>query len=474
MKKCMFIAVAVIAVLSSCTKNNDDFGGGAFFNPDKLVFTATMEGYDQTKATFNDSIWCAEWEVGDKISINGYLYSAQSAGTTTTFVADGDDTPDSSYMAFFPAPVGNTGLPANVREVWKDGKFNMPMYAASLDTTLLSFKNICGVLKITVKDDQLDKVKSIRVSSTNCATSGQFSIISDTLYLDNPDSIANAVTVTYTKAVTTDSIGKAFYVAIPPQAYKNLKIELSSDSINFIRCMTVNKGIEIKRNNIYPIFFADNEPAKRGTAKAFIDGDSVDVNWVQLWKDGPKFAEYNIGATWYGEDGGLYCCGGTKKFGENNWSNDHYVNTNKEIVSSLPDGNDTAKKLWGSNWRMPTIDEFRELAYKCVFSGRFVYSQNVSLWGANITGKGYYADNSIYLPAAGYVNSSKDVVYERTLTGCYWTSSLSVYEYSKDKITNGMFLRFMVDRAAFTSRPSIGNNGRSLDCGQSVRAVLNE
>lgn len=37
------------------------------------------------------------------------------------------------------------------------------------------------------------------------------------------------------------------------------------------------------------------EAAKAGQAKARINGEERDVNWVQLWADGPRWAEYNIG-----------------------------------------------------------------------------------------------------------------------------------------------------------------------------------
>ncbi len=43
------------------------------------------------------------------------------------------------------------------------------------------------------------------------------------------------------------------------------------------------------------------------TGKAYATGPDCDVNWVQLWKNGPKFAEYNVGATSVTDYGGYYC-----------------------------------------------------------------------------------------------------------------------------------------------------------------------
>ena len=39
--------------------------------------------------------------------------------------------------------------------------------------------------------------------------------------------------------------------------------------------------------------------------------DNIYVPWVRLWKGGPKFAVYNVGATSATEYGGYYTWGGT-------------------------------------------------------------------------------------------------------------------------------------------------------------------
>ena len=103
---------------------------------------------------------------------------------------------------------------------------------------------------------------------------------------------------------------------------------------------------------------------------ATIDGHEVHVKWVQLWENGPKFAEYNVGVT----DGnaesfdGYYTWGGTYKNGVGiTWTDDH--NTSNTGSGNLSSSDDTAAKLWGSNWRMPTKDELEGLLdeTKCTF-----------------------------------------------------------------------------------------------------------
>lgn len=71
---------------------------------------------------------------------------------------------------------------------------------------------------------------------------------------------------------------------------------------------------------------------------------------------------------------------------------------------------DVAHQKWGGNWRMPTIDEFRELIDKCDWE-----------WD----GDGYIVTgpngNSIFLPAAGL--RYEDELYGNGSYGDYWSST---------------------------------------------------
>ena len=309
MKKLFFMAVAAIAALSSCTSDND-LELNKNTGKEALTFTATMEDSEATRATYDNTNLCAAWEVGDQISINGKIYSAQAAGTTSTFTADGEGATGTTYNAYFPADLydGTTAtLPANVSETWTDGKFNMPMYAES-ETTTLAFKNLCGVLKITVTSDQLASVKCITVSSSYCATSGAFTVDANkAAVLTNASNTANTVTVTYTAAVTTDATGKVFYVAIPAQTYKNLSIAVSDGTTT--KSMTTKKdaNILVERNKIYPITFKDNSvpPAPTGALSGMFsvsDTKQVYFSKGNLYYDGSAFKfednQYSIATGW--------------------------------------------------------------------------------------------------------------------------------------------------------------------------------
>ena len=151
--------------------------------------------------------------------------------------------------------------------------------------------------------------------------------------------------------------------------------------------------------------------ATTGTAKATIGSSEVDVNWVQLWKDGPKFAEYNVGAANNkAEDYGGYYCWGSSIDKD---SNGAY----KSGTDALTGDSDTATKLWGSNWRMPTQAELQALLANC--DAQWTTVGGVS--GRKFTGKGDYSSNSVFLPVAGYCYRGS--VRDQGSNGYYWSST---------------------------------------------------
>ena len=404
MKKLYFMAVAAIAALSSCTSDND-LEMNKNTGKEALTFTATMEDAgEDTRATFNTTYKCAAWEVGDQISINGKAYIAQSAGTTTTFKATttGQEASGPKFSAYFACEYdGETAtLPSSITETWKEGQFNMPMYATST-TTDLAFKNLCGVLKITVSQSQMAKVKSITVSSANCATSGAFTVNEDAAVLTDASTVANTVTVTYSEAVTVAEAGTAFYVAVPAQTYRNLQIAVSDGTHTKGMCTKYGVDVVIGRNKIYPITFTQNA--------AYANGIGY-VRCVQLWDGGPKFAEINMGASSPEEYGDYYAWGETETkdiydWSTYKWCNGDYNNLTKYNDDSyygtvdnktvLDPEDDVAQVKWGGNWRMPMDAEIYELRENCIWEWTTQNGKN----GYKVTSK--KNGNSIFLPAAG-------------------------------------------------------------------------
>ncbi len=87
---------------------------------------------------------------------------------------------------------------------------------------------------------------------------------------------------------------------------------------------------------------------------------------------------------------------------------------NKRI---LEPADDAATVNWGSEWRMPTIDEALELIRECTWT----WTTQKEVNGCLVTGPN---GKSIFMPAAGcWFNDIHDV---EQYQGSYWTSSLSV------------------------------------------------
>ena len=189
-------------------------------------------------------------------------------------------------------------------------------------------------------------------------------------------------------------------------------------------------------------------PPTTGTAKR---KDNIDVNWVQLWKGGPKFAEYNVGATSATEYGGYYAWGGSQD----------KVDDHAKKLSYLPSAYDAATKLWGSNWRMPTQAELQALLDNCDVQWTNDYKgDGTNIKGTIFTGKQgtAFASNSVFLPAAGncYVGS----VNYQGIYGDYWSSTATA--------NGGNALLLTFDSGS----QNVCDDGRYF--GFSVRAVLAE
>lgn len=92
---------------------------------------------------------------------------------------------------------------------------------------------------------------------------------------------------------------------------------------------------------------------------------------------------------------------------------------------------DAATANWGKEWQMPTSMDFYELANHTVWTWQDANQSPQGIAGYLITGKGAYADRSIFLPAAGYSVSGQ--LKGRNTVGYYW--SASPYKNSLEQAT---------------------------------------
>ena len=183
---------------------------------------------------------------------------------------------------------------------------------------------------------------------------------------------------------------------------------------------------------------------------------------VQLWEGGPYWATTNIGAEnpedygyyfWWGDtvgytrsggtwrrttwkEGGYYYSGVTwvsstgQQMSSSPFSESSYPTYNKsnsalqsagwiDSTGNLVPEHDAAHVHWGGDWRMPTDAEISALISNCTTT----WTTRNGVYGRLVTGKGAYADRSIFLPAAGSGYDSE--LDDPGSNGGYWSSTPS-------------------------------------------------
>ena len=319
----------------------------------------------------------------------------------------------------------------------------MLMIGESDDYNSLQFKNVCAYVKVRPQFD----CTTIRLTSKGAES------LAGTVTFDYNDG-APTVSVTangVSKVTLTGTIkgGNTYYIAVSPATLE------SGFTIRFITADAIyekstTKALALTRNKVINLgSFATSDlnlVPITGTEKRT---GGIDVNWVQLWTNGPKFAEYNVGATSKTEYGGYYTWGGTYPNGDN-----ITANTTRNLgTENLTGNDDTATALWGENWRMPTRAELQALLDNCDMKGTNVDGVN----GRVFTGRDEYKNNSVFLPATGRCDlgfQGIGHVSDQGSVGCYWSSTPSTTD-SAYELENSM-------------------NSRWRDWGMSVRAVLAE
>ena len=193
-----------------------------------------------------------------------------------------------------------------------------------------------------------------------------------------------------------------------------------------------------------------------------------DIGGVQLWEGGPYWAECNVGASepegygyyfWWGDmvgykrenDAWVATDGSTSSFSfiDSNvptWNKDNATLLSEGWIDStgnLVAAHDAATAHLGSPWRMPTDAEFSALLGNCTTE----WTTRNGVYGRLVTGKGDYADKSIFLPAAGHGYNSSLVGLGSP--GTYWSSTphSDTSNYAWDLyFTSDDFIRFSGSR----------------------------
>ena len=432
MKRIFIFAALAAAALTACQQElNIDEN-----KPDTpVVFTATTESSaTKTALSQNGENYDVLWQDGDQITIvdaaaNVGVYQTASTTTQGSFShVSGTAAATPGYKAWYPASLYGDGTPTlpATQEYTAGNIKNSPMYAES-STESLSFKNICGVIRLNVSTTQSDKkVRRIILS----ADQGMSGAISNAATLASDDYVA---TVSGTAGVTLDcgesgvaisSTPTPFHVAVPEGTYTTLKITVTTTD-GMIQTRTSTSGISVSRSQVTDITLGFGSLVAT-TGSATVSGGGMQ-EWVQLWAGGPKWAKFNVGSTITsyadvtaytqpGVIGGYYSfCG------------------RYDSVADASGTEDTATYIWGSNWQTPTQDQEQALIDNCLWeymdgTEGHQYEAGCTLAGYKVSGKDAgFTDNSVFLPLAGIKDQNVYSIGRVGSRGCYWSSTTGGY-----------------------------------------------
>jgi len=122
------------------------------------------------------------------------------------------------------------------------------------------------------------------------------------------------------------------------------------------------------------------------------EGEIIDLGLSVKW------ASHNVGAFSPEQAGGYYAWGETKEKAVYNWDTYAYLSSKGYVhIGNNISGTqyDVAHVKWGGKWRMPTLNEIKELCDKCTWK----WTTYKGIKGYLVTGPN---GNSIFLPTAGY------------------------------------------------------------------------
>lgn len=173
---------------------------------------------------------------------------------------------------------------------------------------------------------------------------------------------------------------------------------------------------------------------------------------------GLKWATMNIEANSIVGYGGYYAWGETDVKAAYNWDNYSYGNNTSCTDLGEFSGSstyDVARVKWGGSWRMPTIDEFKELQTSCTW----VWTTICGISGDLVTGPN---GNTIFLPAGGDKEYSSH--YDKETVGYYWTTS------QMDPAASPIAYNYAFNKNYSNGSPNYGSNQRFK--GFTVRAVI--
>ena len=459
--KTLPLALIVMSIYS-CTSDDETVQDVNDNSSVVTTFTCTQENDGTTtKAALNSDYKTILWKSGDAISIfdgnkanNDYRLDSESNGKSTgTFSGTGAVT--GPYVAVYPytegatlsddrKSVSNIVLPDEQEAVAGGFDPKAALMIAKSETTTLTFKNAVGFIKVTPQFDCKKIILRAADKTQPLAGKGTIKFDGSDPCIDFTGSKELSYSITLSGTITS---GKAYYIAVPAvtlSAYWTLTfvtenknyMRLVRNSITFARSKAwnlgtfatdgdywvgsngivslvkqVDLGLTIEQGGkTYKVYFAKSNLTTTGLAENESDyGDYFAWGAIKPWYTKIDKTSSIWTATW--EKTGGYTEANAPYYNHGSYTK---YTSDGEILKAA---DDAANVILGGDWWIPTQAIWQALvdnSKKGLDSG-FKFTNN---------------DQTLFLPAAGYVNGTSFVAVG--FDGYYWSgtarSSTSAYQ----------------------------------------------
>ncbi len=268
MKKYIFMAVAGMLALSSCSSDDND--QTVQDAPRQMTFTAGFDNGDATRATLSDKT--VRFNAKDKISIlssknTNTQFTTSAGGLSATFT--GTATDDSKFYAVYPYTDGlnlvgdviqGVVIPTDQwNNVWylEDSGWDpsAPIAYATTTGSDLTFQNLCAILKMQFHNDDMDYAWVKVSADQNLA--GTFSLNTSTGTLtatSGSKTLTAGSSEDWKKVIANNAY---IYLAIAPGTYTNFKVVVTGYYMEGTQEKT-KSSVTFEAGKIYDLGLFDN------------------------------------------------------------------------------------------------------------------------------------------------------------------------------------------------------------------------
>ncbi|MDO4824289.1 MAG: hypothetical protein Q4A08_09010, partial [Bacteroidales bacterium] len=295
-KTLLFIAAAVMFVLAGCqkdqyiqeSKKNDII----HINVGQIAPATRVAAVDIDAAKLS-----FKFEEGDEVAFVNLNteeiteFTCTNPATGEFEKTDGDALDqEGQYIIFYPASAADYLLisadvyPQNYRanQISKEHLIMTSNYVSGASTEF-NLDYHFGIIHFQLKGNA--KIGSIEYQSRSGES--EYGAVYSILHCGEGVQLSDTPTHFYMDVIVTSRYG---FKLIFKDASGN---ELGKQESKFN--LYANEGKMVDFATPLTVNASPTPSATTGTAKATIGGSEVDVKWVQLWENGPKFAEYNVG-----------------------------------------------------------------------------------------------------------------------------------------------------------------------------------